>query len=210
MISYKDKATLLGRISVLLEIGYTLEETTRFIREDSETMNLMTIPTQQVWHRDPIIHSNDPYYSLHRMGLLNDFDLRALGKGDNNGERAKELSLYYRWEERRSHKESYDDEHFLLSYLYRYSLHAQQGHITPTEPTLGEPNLRKRFGIPIEEAFKDVNIISSDADYVDLIKSAGVFDPLCMAVIEHGILRATLGNDMRVLVDHLDRCNQSL
>jgi len=209
MITYKQKAELLGKISVLLEIGYTLDETGDFIRKDQQTLSLISIPDQHVWERDPLRHPGDPYYSLHRMGLLNEFDLIFLGKTDNRGEKAKRLSQYYLWEDRNSQQEIYNDDYFLLSYLYRYSLSSAAGNINPVEPTLGEPGLKKMFGIPFNEAFKDVLVVESDAHYVEILKSASVFDPLCMAVIEHGILRASLSEDLEVLVEHLERLRKS-
>lgn len=210
MITHQQKASLLGRISVLLEIGYTLEETTGFIRAEEQTLSLISVTDQRVWDKDPLIHPGDPYYGLHRMGLLNEFDLRFLGNADNRGERAKALSQYYFWEEQHSEKENISDEHFLLSYLYRYSLSSSTGNINPVDPTLGEPHLDEMFGIALRKAFSEVILVESDAQYVDLIKSASVFDPLCMAVIEHGILRATLSEDLKVLTDYLDLCRQSI
>lgn len=205
MITYKEKASLLGRISVLLEIGYTLEEASLFLRKDEQTLRLISQHEKDVWDRDKIIHPNDPYYSLQRLGLINEFDFHSLGRSDTRGENAKDLSCYYFWEDKHEERDKYDDGYFLLSYIYRYSISSRRGNINPVEPTLGEPGLHTMFGIPMEEAFKDVVVVESDAHYVEIMKSASVFDQLCMAVIEHGILRATLSSDLKVLFNHLNR-----
>jgi hypothetical protein len=206
MITNTEKSILLNKISVLLQIGYTAEEVTSYVHNDTETLNSISSTDQRAWEHDRIIHQADPYHSLHRMGLLNSFDLIALGNSNKRGEDAENLSQYYLWdEENGSRYSSYDDAYFALRYIYRYWLTTASGSINPVEPTLGEPGLEKMFGIPLRNAFRGIVLFESKEQYVETIRSASILDRLCMTVIEHGILRETLHDDLGVLLKHLKR-----